>query len=157
MANNLAPLLRDLRPTIADLRPTLRALDDLLDETPSLLDQARSTIPKATDAFDGLTPTLKTLRPFTPCVVGFVSTAFGNSALNHGEGQSAEVLSARASADRQPEPPHPRRAGPAHAEHLRPLQPVVVLRAGHGSRAGSPRCSIRCGRVAGQEHLDRDA
>ena len=91
VANDLAPLLKDLRPTIGELKPTLKALDELLGETPDLLDQSKSTVPKITDTLDKLTPTLKTLRPFAPCIVGFLTTAFGNSPNNNGEGSMVPV------------------------------------------------------------------
>lgn len=105
VANNLAPVLKDLRPTIGELKPTLKALDQLLGETPSLLDQARSTVPRTTDTLKKLTPSLQTLRPFTPCLVGLVTTAFGNGHSNNGEGQMVDVPVRAGNAPIIPAPP----------------------------------------------------
>lgn len=91
VSNNLAPVLQDLRPTIAELKPTLQAASQLLNYTPGLLDSAAVTVPKLGQALGGITPTLSDVRPFTPCVVGLLSTFGSNASLNDGKGQIIRV------------------------------------------------------------------
>ncbi|KAA9153977.1 MCE family protein [Amycolatopsis acidicola] len=73
VANDLGPLLTDLRPTIADLRPTLDSANTLLDYTPGLLDAVHNTAPGLNAAVQGLAPTLKYWRPYTPELAGFLA------------------------------------------------------------------------------------
>ncbi|AIJ23302.1 MlaD family protein [Amycolatopsis methanolica] len=73
VAANLGPLLTDLRPTIADLRPTLDAASTLLGDTPALLDSVHNTAPGLNAAIQGLAPTLKYWRPYSPELAGFLA------------------------------------------------------------------------------------
>lgn len=91
VASHLAPVLADLRPTIAQLKPTLEAASRLLDETPGLLDAGDVTLPKVGDTFNKLTPTLKDLQPFTPCLVGFLSNWGSAAAYYDANGQYVHV------------------------------------------------------------------
>lgn len=83
VSRNLAPLLKDLRPTIGELKPTLQALSELLNNNnlPATLDSAKVTVPKISEAAQKITPTLRDVRPFTPCAIGFL-TKFGGAAGN---------------------------------------------------------------------------
>jgi phospholipid/cholesterol/gamma-HCH transport system substrate-binding protein len=91
VASHLAPVLSDLRPTIAQLKPTLEAASQLLDNTPGLLDAGDTTLPKVGDTFGKLTPTLQDLQPFTPCLVGFLSTWGSASAYFDANGQYVHI------------------------------------------------------------------
>ena len=91
VAGHLAPVLKDLRPTIAQLKPTLEAASQLLDETPGLLDAGNVTLPKVGDTFGKVSPTLQDLQPFTPCVVGFLSTWASATAYYDANGQYGHV------------------------------------------------------------------
>jgi phospholipid/cholesterol/gamma-HCH transport system substrate-binding protein len=91
VASHLAPVLSDLRPTIAQLKPTLEAASQLLDYTPGLLDAADVTLPKVGDTFGKLTPTLQSLQPFTPCLVGFLSNWGSAAAYYDANGEYVHV------------------------------------------------------------------
>lgn len=81
VAADLSPLLRDLRPLTADLRPTLALTERLLGRTPGLLDASHDVLPGATDAIGGAEEPVANVRPYTPEVVGMLTTwasAFGN-------------------------------------------------------------------------------
>jgi phospholipid/cholesterol/gamma-HCH transport system substrate-binding protein len=77
VAGNLSPVLRDLRPTLNLLRPTLVAADRLLGETPGFLDQATDVLPSLRTTLDRAAPAVAFLRPYTPEIMGFVSS-WGN-------------------------------------------------------------------------------
>ncbi|MEU9817865.1 MCE family protein [Pseudonocardia alni] len=81
VSEQLAPLLQDLRPLVADLKPTLEAASALLDRTPGLLDSSNRALPGLAETAGGYAPVLEALRPYTPNVVGFLST-WGSAAQN---------------------------------------------------------------------------
>jgi phospholipid/cholesterol/gamma-HCH transport system substrate-binding protein len=82
VARNLKPVLTDLRPMVANLRPTLSAARQLLGDTPEFLDMAHSVLPGATDALTDVQPALRFLRPYTPELMGWLST-WGSAAANY--------------------------------------------------------------------------
>ena len=74
VSKNLAPLLKELRPTIGMLRPTLKAANSLLGKTPALLDNAHAVVPGLNTAARDLLPAVEFLRPYTPDLMGWISS-----------------------------------------------------------------------------------
>jgi phospholipid/cholesterol/gamma-HCH transport system substrate-binding protein len=81
VAADLSPLLRDLRPLIADLRPTLAVAERVLGITPGLLDASHDVLPGAAGVIDDVQVPVENVRPYTPEMVGMLTTwasAFSN-------------------------------------------------------------------------------
>lgn len=140
VAEHLAPVLSDLRPTIAQLEPTLEAASTLLDETPGLLDSGSTTVPKVGDTFGKVTPTLSDIQPFTPCLVGFLSTWGSASAYSDANGQYGHVpvRVGAESVNELPVNPGPLLAKPTP----RTCDAVSQGGAGGTGRAGSPATGL---------------
>lgn len=79
---NLARLLGDLRPMVAELKPTLESVSALFDHTPALLDAAHGMLPGFDQAVQTYLPALEFLKPYTPEVVGFLTT-WGSAGQNY--------------------------------------------------------------------------
>lgn len=77
VADSLAPALVELRPTVAELRAVMPMVDDLLQVVPGLLDDADATLPGADRALEGTLPTVDTLRPYTPEIMGWMTNWAG--------------------------------------------------------------------------------
>lgn len=89
---NLKPVLRDLRPTVAELRPTLSATSSLLRDTPALLDRAHAVLPDANSAFTWLKPALSFLRPYSPELMGWLSSWASASANYDSNGHYFRIM-----------------------------------------------------------------
>jgi phospholipid/cholesterol/gamma-HCH transport system substrate-binding protein len=77
VAADLRPVLHRLGPVLHDLGPTLHAVDRLFDRTPDFLDSASDVLPQLNRTLDRAGRPVAFLRPYTPEIMGFVST-WGN-------------------------------------------------------------------------------
>jgi phospholipid/cholesterol/gamma-HCH transport system substrate-binding protein len=77
VAADLRPVLRRLGPTLDELGPTLRAVDRLFGRTPALLNSASEVLPQLNRTLNRASTPVAFLRPYTPEIMGFVST-WGN-------------------------------------------------------------------------------
>lgn len=74
VARSLRPVLQDLRPTASDLRPALAQLQTLLGVTPDLLDAAHGLLPLLGNTLDKSAEPVAFMRPYTPEMMGLIST-----------------------------------------------------------------------------------